>query len=50
MMLAHNAAIVGLDVDPVALYATDDRPMLIWLSLLVERLRHTQEESARATG
>lgn len=48
MVLAHNAAIVGLHVDPVALYESEDRSMLVWLSLLTERLRNTQEEAANA--
>jgi hypothetical protein len=47
MMLAHNASIVGLNVDPVALYETDDRSMLVFLQTLVDRLRRTQEEDAR---
>jgi len=46
-VLAHNATICGIPIDPVVLYTTEDRPMLIWLSALVDRVRRTQEEAAK---
>jgi hypothetical protein len=46
-VLAHNAVIVGIPVDPVALYETEDRAMLIWLSELISRVRRTQEEATK---
>lgn len=46
-MLAHNAVMVGLAIDPVALYGTDDRSFLLWLDTLIERIHRTQEDAAR---
>ena len=44
-MLAHNAAVMGIPIDPKALYESDDPSYIVWLQTLAERVKQTLEES-----
>ena len=49
-MLAHNAVMVGLAVDPHRLFYAGDREYIVWLSTVIERIHNTQREAAAKGG
>jgi len=45
--MTHNAAVLGLHVDPAALYRDDDPEFALWLGVVIDRVHQTQQEADR---